>query len=151
MWQGLYNSRNSVPPFLLHWVSLHPSGCHCLAGQSILLKTQGLVGQMQHRTAPSARGFPVSQTWTDFERHYQCYRWARSVTSCGLPCSSTTQGLLQPSHRSRAAPQEIRIRPIIYQIQFRVLVQGLILSLLTSYCCFLQTILWFYYSIKKYI
>lgn len=116
-----------------HCFSLHSSGCHRLAGQSILLKTWRLVGQTQCRTAPSARGFPVSQTWTNFETHCQCYRQARSVALCGLPCNGTNQGLLQPTHRCRTAPQEIRIRPVIYQAAG---FQGLILFFLTSYCCF---------------
>jgi len=85
---------------------------------------RGLVGQMRHRTAPSAWGFPVSQTWTDFERHCQRYRQARSVTLGG-----TTQGFLQPSHRSRAAPREICYLPNTVQ---GAGFQGLILSFLSS-------------------
>lgn len=136
MWKGLYNSGNSIPLFLLHRVSLRSSGHHLLAGRSILLKTRGLVGQMQHRTAPSAPGFPVSQMQADVDRRCQCYRQARSVTLGGLPCSSTTQGLLQPSHRSRAALREIRIRPVIYQTVEGVGFQSLFLYFLTFYCCF---------------
>lgn len=73
----------------------------------------------------------------------------RSVTSCGLPGSSTTQGLPQPRHGARAAlGSQDQSRHLPNRVQAAGF-PGVILSFLTSCCCSLPSSLMVLLLYKK--
>lgn len=93
-----------------------------LANQSVLLKIPGLLGKSTAQRSSSA-GAPPSLRCGLLLRDAVSVIDRQGLSLCvSSHESDTTQDLLKPRHRFGAAPQEIRMRLIIFQIQFRVLV-----------------------------
>lgn len=95
---------------------------HSLTTQSVLLKTLGLFGKSTAQCSSSA-GVPLSLKCGLLLRDADSVMDRQGLSLC-VPSheSDTTQGLLKPRHRSGTAPQEIRMRLVVYQTQFRVLI-----------------------------
>lgn len=95
---------------------------HGLASQSVLLKTLGFFWGNTAQCSSSA-GVSLSLKSGLLLREAGSVIDRQGLSLCvSSHESDTTQGLLKPRHRSGAALQEIRMRLIVYQTQFKVLV-----------------------------
>lgn len=77
----------------------------------------------KHSTVSSSAGVPLSLKCGLLLRDADSVMDRQGLSLC-VPSHEiyTTQGLLKPRHRSGTAPQEIRMRLVVYQTQFRVLI-----------------------------